>query len=288
MYHFKRIFLFFSVLILMSCELYTNIKRKPSHHPTLTVHAFMSQHDVLAVLSYTQPMDSLGRQVPSDLPELEVWLTENGKESNRLKAHGTGIYGLDSMNFSRHIDYAICVKDKTGEKILESGPDRLPVPPEIISAQYIQDTTTMPEANFLVLELDNPANKYNGFDISRFYSIDAGDTFQNSRDSMYGIFDFRSLIKPKEHNPGILNTTIKTATFLYPEPGEPGIYIDAISVRVKHLSSGMMLFFEGLKEAEEIFNEPFATRSPVYSNVTGGYGIFGSYSYTDSVLFLEK
>lgn len=146
----------------------------------------------------------------------------------------------------------------------------------------------MPESNFLVLELDNPANRFIGFDISTFYSIDAGDTFQISRDSMYGIFGFRSLIKPKEHNPGVLNITTKTATFLNPEPGEPGVYIDAILVRVKHLSSGMMMFFEGLKDAEETFNEPFATQRPVYSNIVGGYGMFGSYSYKDSIIFLEK
>lgn len=289
MHHFKWICSsILSMFILISCELYTDVKRKPTYHPTLTVHAFMSQHNIQAVVSYTQPRDSLGKQEVPRLPELEVWLTEDGKKTYQLTAHGEGVYRLDSMSFNPGKDYAIQVKDETGQNVLESGSDRLPAPPEIVSARYLHDTTTTPESNFLVLELVNPKNKFNGFDISTFYSIDAGDTFQNSRDSIHGIFRFRSLIKPGESNSGILHTSIKTATYLRPDIGEPGVYIDAVLVKISHFSPGMMLFFEELQEAEESFNEPFATRSPVYSNITGGYGVFGAYYYTDSVVFLKK
>ncbi len=289
MHPIKRLFLFIvPMLILISCELYSDIDRAPIYQPTLTIHAFMSQHDIQAVVSYTHPRDTLEAQDVPDLPELEVWLTENGQEIHQLSAKGEGYYRLDSMDFETEQNYAIHVKDKTGRLVLESGSDQLPAVPKILSVRYVQDTTTIPETNVLRLELANPINKYHGFDVSTFYSIDGGESFQNSRDSMYGIFRFRSLLKPTESSPDTLSTSIKTATFLRPEPGEPGIYINAASVKVSHFSSGMMLFFEELKEAEQSFNEPFATRSPVYSNITGGYGVFGAYHAIDTVVFLER
>lgn len=289
MHPIKRVFtIILSTYILISCEFYSDIERAPVYQPTLTIHAFMSQHDIQAVVSYTHPRDTLEAQDVPDIPELEVWLTENGQDAHQLSAKGEGYYRLDSEVFQTGQDYAIRVKDETGRLILESGSDQLPAAPKILSARYVQDTTTVPESNVLRLDLANPINKYHGFDVSTFYSIDGGETFQNSRDSIYGIFRFRSLLKPTESSPDILSTSIKTATFLRPDPGESGIYIDAVSVKVSHFSPGMMLFFEELKEAEQSFNEPFATRSPVYSNITGGYGVFGAYYFTDTLVYLEK
>lgn len=290
---FKIIFPFFFIVFSFNrCELYSDVLHKPEYKPSLAVHAFLSPElGIKAEVNYTVPQDSVGEQPVPELPALRVFLLQNGNVEYQLEEYGDGSYGLDpsDLEVAYNTDYRIRVEDHTGTVLLESGTDQLPLSPAIEAARYFQDTTTFPESNFLEISLDNSKPDYNVFDIRRHYSIDSGRTFRPARDPQYGIFSYNSLIDAREHDKGAdIDQTIKTATFLRPEPGESGIFINVLKVEVSHLSPELTRFFKDLEGAQEIYGEPFATKRPVYSNISGGYGIFGIYNQTDTVLFLER
>ena len=63
---------------------------------------------------------------------------------------------------------------------------------------------------------------------------------------------------------------------------------DSVVLKLVNLSEGIYQYSNSVKDYEYTRGDPFFDLAPIYSNVSGGYGIFGMYSYCDYGLKLTE
>lgn len=171
------------ILILFSisgCEIYSDVLTKPEYQPSLTMHAILSpQEGGQVYIKYTKPVDSTNAQPVPLLPELSVFLYENGAKKYTFTESERGHFILDTagMEIFPERDYHLKVEDKDGEIILKSGKDRLPSLPDILDTRFYQDTTTFPEKNYVDVEFNLTPDSETAYHFRKDYSIDSGQIF---------------------------------------------------------------------------------------------------------------
>lgn len=279
--------LFFSI---SGCEIYSDVLTRPKYEPSLVVHATLSpQEGGQVYLKYTIPVDSNEAQPISALPEVTVELYEDGFPKYTFTRQQSGYFVLEpnGLMLSPEQEYHLIVKDMNGRTILESGKDRLPSLPEIVETRFYQDTSTFPERNYIDVEFKWSSDVETTYHYRKDYSIDSGQVFILERDPMYGRFSIGELIYTTNRTEETIRSIINVPAFASPQPGGDRKPVNAAKLWVDHLSPVLSRFLQDVGDSRDSQGDPFATQKAVFSNIEGGYGIFGLYNSSQNVLYLE-
>ncbi|MBY5958902.1 DUF4249 domain-containing protein [Membranicola marinus] len=272
------------------CEIYSDVLTKPEYQPTLAINAILSPQEGGDVyIKYTLPVDSTNAQPVPVLPQLSVFLYEDGEKKYTFTEQDKGHFVLDTagLYIVPNRDYHLEVEDKDGEIILKSGKDRLPSLPDIVATRFYQDTTTFPEKNYVDVEFNLMPDLETAYHFRKDYSIDSGQFFMQGRNPEHGRFSVGELVHSADFPEGVFRKTLNAPTFGRPHPGTENEFVDAIKLWVDHLSPGLTQYLQDVADARNAYGDPFATQSPVYSNIEGGYGVFGMYQSWVDVLYLK-
>ncbi len=281
------------ILIIFSisgCEIYSDVLTKPEYQPSLAIHAILSpQEGGQVYIKYTKPVDSSGTKPVPMIPELSVFLYENGVKKYTFTELERGQFILDTtgLEILPNRDYHLEVEDMDGETILKSGNDRIPSLPDIVDTRFYQDATTFPERNYVDVEFNLTPDSETAYHFRKDYSIDSGRIFIQGRNTEYGRFSVGELVHSTSFSDSTVRKTLKAPAFARPHPGADNQFVNAVKLWVDHLSPGLTRFLQDVADASDANNDPFAIHSPVYSNIEGGYGVFGMYNSRVDILFLE-
>lgn len=283
--------LFTSVLLLFftaACQMYSDPLIRPDYEPSLAIHAILSpQEGGQAYIKYSRPIDTSGNWGIPDLPELSLFLYEDGEKKKAFTKKGDGHYILEKGNPEVFPDreYHIMAEDESGQMIFQSEKECLPALPQIRNIRFYQDSTTFPEKNYIDLDMDFLPQPGTALHFRRDYSIDEGKVFIQGREEEYGRFSIRELYFTKDYPEGKIRKTLRASTFMQVPPNEKNESIDATRLWVDHLSPALTRFLREVLDLDEAQSDPFAVRGPVYSNIDGGQGIFGLYnSFVEDIL----
>ncbi len=273
------------------CEIYSDALIRPEYQPSLILHAMLSpQEGGQAYIKYSEPIDSLRAQPVPELPEFSVFLYENGVEKYEYTREEEGHYILDTAHLLLFPDrdYHVEVKSIDGQLVLKSGIDHLPLVPDVLESRLYQDTSTFPENNFIEVACRFDPGSGGGFHFRKDYSVDSGMVFIRGRDLMYGRFSLGGLYDSRSYPDGMIHETLSSATFIKPEPGSENQFVNAVKLWIDHLSPGLTRFLQDVADFRDSGGDPFSTSKPVYSNIEGGYGVFGMYNSWVGVEYIEK
>ena len=291
-YHFQcTVYLILILTTISGCEIYSDALVRPAYQPSLILHAMLSpQEGGQAYIKYSEPIDSLTAHSVPELPEFSVFLYENGVEKYEYTREEEGHFILDTANLLLFPDrdYHVEVKSNDGQLVLKSGIDHLPSILEVLEARLYQDTSTFPEKNFIEVACRFDPGSGGGFHFREDYSVDSGMVFFRGRDLMYGRFSLGGLYDSRIYPDGTIHETLGSATFIKPEPGSENQFVNAVQLWIDHLSPGLTRFLEDVADYRDSGGDPFSTSKPVYSNIEGGYGVFGMYNSWVGVEYIEK
>lgn len=278
------------LFLLAGCEMYSDSPIRGEYQPTLLLHGILSpQEGGQVFISYTRPISPSGSGDIPDLPDLMVYLYEDGVKKGTFSAGEDGYFTLDKDTVALRTDrdYHVEAEDAAGEVLLKSGPDRFPPLPEIRQLRFYQDSVFFPEQNYIYVDLDWTWLPGSTLHFRKDYSIDGGETFKRGREEEYGRFSIAELYSGKDYPDGSVRDILKAATFQRPDPDASNEPINAVMLWIDHLSPNLSRFLTEVKDTYEAQDDPFATKNPVYSNIEGGAGIFGLYNSVVETIQLE-
>src|SRR5690606_21483263 len=267
--------------VIAGCEIYSDALIRPEYQPSMILHDMLSpQEGGQAYIKYSEPIESVDAELVPELPEFSVFLYENGVEKYEYTHLEEWHLILDTTDLLLYADrdYHMEVWSDDGQLVLKSGIDHLPPVPDVLVSRLYQDTSTFPEKNFVEVAFRFDPQSSGAFHFRNDYSVDSGRVFIRGRDLMYGRFSLGGLYDSRSYPDGMIHETLSSATFIKPEPGSENQFVNAVKLWIDHLSPGLTRFLQDVADFRDSGGDPFSTSKPVYSNIEGGYGVFGMYN----------
>ncbi|MCB0736013.1 MAG: DUF4249 domain-containing protein [Bacteroidetes bacterium] len=268
----------------------------------------------LVINSLFNDQDSFTIQVSRSLPvidkaELKLiseanlqLFNENNELIGKLTETTTGVYHLPGFLPEAQKSYTIKASHERYDAVQAT--DKLPAQPVIVKV----DTVLIPSTNEwdskfrIEVTIDDPSETSNYYMVqlmkaeAKWETVDTTDYYWrpiylttndpftanfNSSDNVQGeklLFQDAGF-NGKKHTYGF-STEYYNVLNRWQEPGFP----TAIQLRVYAISEAVFRYFESASRYESAKYDPFATPVQVYSNVEGGFGIFGGASSTVAII----
>lgn len=248
-----------------SCELTKEIDYETIYDgDKIVVHGFINAMDGVNVIvkKSVSPDNVTGID---QLNDVSIDLYEDGFKVQSLVAVNDCLYSTPTLfNVKSGSNYNIAVVSEGLPKVISlSQPIFLPV--EIDSLFLIIDELTY-YAN-LIASFNNNLHFEGSFYLKVFYFIN-GEIDSSRIDSE--IFNPYSLIDNTKNGVNVIEKQVGHVSGF-----------DSLKVELYTLSPDLTEFLQSFQKYDSSKEDPFFEQTyPVYTNIEGGYGIFGSYSYT--------
>ncbi len=257
-----------SVLLFSSCELSKEIDYKTIYDgDKLMLHGFISpQNGVELILKKSVAPNAV--DADDKVPNASVSLLKDGVVVAKLEKRGDYHYEVQrGFEFSYESKYSIKVEADGFEDLYSS--EQAIFEPIIIENLEIIRCENSSCSNLLVEFTYN-----SGLDAGiylKYLRYKNGE--EESSTSGQEIFNPYSLETDIVNGKNIIEHQLKFAAF------------DSIKVELYTMSPDLKLFFESTQNYETAKEDPFFEQPyPIFSNMTNGYGIFGSYSVSSKVV----
>lgn len=268
----KQLVLYFVVILLLtSCELVKQIEFEPDYDGgKIIAHGFISKNSGVQV-QISKSVPSNDTHQSSYIPDVQVTLyADNFPVSNLYETDSCFFISPDSIILKEGVAYKIIITTKD-YGTAESGEQYILPSIDIDSLIYRKDTINWKGEKLLYSFYDpeNNANYYS-FYYDAFHDVDLIRSSKPDDSFILSYFDDRLFNGQKTwREESFYSTFYKFDTVL-------------IVGRLFNISKEFKTFLESLNEYEYTKEDPFFEyTSPVYSNIKNGYGIFGSYTFSE-------
>jgi hypothetical protein len=286
----RTFFLFFHLktiaciilLFLIACLREKEISLEEFYEERPVVYSILNpEEDIHVHVSKTVPFNFLGKEIPV-IPDAKVVLTGYGTEVEIPFHQGKGIYFIsrDSFNVSPGKSYQLKIFFRDGQEIMATTavPKTKPVwesiGQEIIVRNPGDETSALIRFHFAW---------QNDWKTDGAYYVFSEDIFQHTRSGDYFII-------PEETQQGNIIGAVYTSAYSNFHP------FSRASVSLVKTSAEMKIFtdYEGrLRLINDqldmgMFWELYRGVIPEYTNIDGGYGVFGSYLKTDTTISIRS
>jgi Domain of unknown function (DUF4249) len=268
------LFVLFTMLLFASCEQEKLLENDiPYRGDKIVLQGFISQQEgVMALVQKTLPPSQPDGD--ATLPDAEVTLFEDGIDIGKLVRSSDGIFRTNPTFIVNPIaKYHLMVTsigltpaltpDVTAEPLVKFD-----------STSMIWDSTI---SNFAIIYYkikDGFPNKKNAYTFTLEYYGQNGRLSPNWENN--DIFDAFGLISDVELGVTGKSDLLRLNSMYQTGTGEVPIY--NYKIKLHSFSTEVSNFLESIYKDEGVRQLPWYEPLPVYSNIIGGYGIWGAYS----------
>lgn len=265
-------FMFLCIILIASCELNEEIKYDTYYEgDKIVIHGYISLNDGVKIcVKSSVPPNQIKRE--DKISNVTLYLLENNIIIDTLSPIDEYYYTL-SKPFSPKVDayYHIEAISSTLPKVI-SEQQKIPLPVEFDTLYIkIEELTNYARLIGSYRKKQNEIGYY-----LKLYSFYEGktDSFLSGSElfSPYGIIE------------DISNDRCSIDSYI----GHTSEF-DSVKVILYTLSSDFTKFLKSIQYYESSRDDPFYEYTyPVFSNIKGGYGIFGSYSYAKKYILTKN
>lgn len=266
-------YFYFSTMVLFlftSCEMVKEIDYDTVYEgDKIVVHGFISPQDgVQIIVKKTVPPNKVNAD--DRLEHAIIDLYEDGINVESLIVVNDYLYTTHSKFLPKVGSLYYISVEASGMPKAVSAPQTIIFPSEIDSL-YIKVEELTRFGNLIVSFYDNQLYEQ-AYYIKPFYFIEG--TINSTRSVGSEIF-----------NPyGLIDKTVFGVNSIEYPVGHISNF-DSIRVELYTLSSDLKKYLKSIQYYESSKEDPFFEQTyPVFSNISGGYGIFASYSYTYRII----
>ena len=270
-----KIIIPFIALIFISCEKRIEIEM-PEHQPKAVINCFFKPDEPFSIYAHK----STAITDPLSLP-VEDAIIKLYKDAVFIET----LQFNDSLYQSEHI-----VEEEATYKIIADFPvlervtatNYAPVPPTLISAEFLGLIATSNgfDKYQINIEIEDDVTKNNYYQITLVGEYEYVDEYEHEDSS--GILDQYTFSDASFNGA----TPIIKANYWIPKDY---LIINKLTLKLRAITEEYYTYFDSLdnhldsQEGDDIFGyiEPI----DMYSNIEGGYGIFGGYSEIEQVIF---
>ncbi len=258
---------------LFSCDLEKEIEYDPVYDGgKIIIHGFISQNEGVRVI--VRKSVPVNRTTENDIiSDAQVLLFGDGTFNLNLTEVEPGYFvSPPESKLATGVAYMIrVVTDKNGEA--ESSTQLL-LPEVILDSLIYEKSTQLTKSGKLKYYFKDPLASVN------FYSFSYKEFDHND---LIGTFPYNNeFIMPYISDIAFNGTLWSEDMFYYPPSNRDTI---TITGRLYNISPEYMKFLESMDDYEYTRGDPFFDHtSPVFSNIKNGYGIFGSYTFSEKSL----
>ena len=261
-------YIFIAVIFLSSCELqkeidYENIE---NYVPKIIVNGTVGLEDGVNIIvkKTTSPSNVNENDI---LSEVAVFLYKSKTDSIALKREGDYLFSLDSIPYvTSNQQYLLKVRADNLDEIHSDNQEVLPMP--VIDSLEIIDS--FPKRLKVYFNNEYEENQAYSLEILSFINGKI-DTFAMKE----GVYDIIDNIKKGTN-------TVERNINSFSES-------DSLRIELHLLSKDLVQYVNSVKNYEGSVEDPFYPQPfLVYSNINGGYGIFGADSYSSVVLEINQ
>ncbi len=260
---FKRVFVLQLLFLLYACEMKKEIDYEPlTYQPQIIVHGYISTADgVELILKKTRPVNSTNDN--DTIIGAKVCLYNEKQDSIYLSTTDQYHYKCDSLGFVKEGTQYYIKVNVDGFKELITAKQTILKPPTI-------DSVTMND-DFINIHFNNDysENEYFQAQCYRYYDGEMERRF-NEKFGMFVVENIKLGVN-----------TIECQNDSY--------HRDSILVELYVLSNDLMQFLTSLDAYDYTIDDPFFPQPyTVYTNISGGYGIFAAHNYTSLVIHTDQ
>lgn len=262
---------------LLSCEKDSNLET-PEFTPRLVVHSFISPQDTMLLVNVSTNKNVFGKRLEyqRNLP-FTVTMIDGDKEVVFSKFDTLGSYTARYQVYAGR-EYTLKVKCTGYSDVLAT--TRIPLEKSIvIQLDTVTELVKFPWGEYYTSNLQVKFNDFPGE--KNFYNIHAHMQYVSSS---YGISAY-NLAPVQENHSWLLSKIVSDnlldgksiiTNFTFDNYTSPDLLSKEIKAYVLHTDEAYYKYHNSLKKYSGT-DDPFTEFSPVYSNISGGYGIFASY-----------
>ena len=270
----KKLLIGFLIITgLFSCDLEKEIQYDPVYDGgKIIIHGFISQNEGVRVI--VRKSVPVNRTTENDIISgAQVFLFGDGKFNFNLAEVEPGYFvSPPESKLANGVAYMIrVVTDKNG--IAESSTQLL-IPEVILDSLIYEKSTHLTKSGKLKYYFKDPLVSAN------FYSFSYKEFDHND---LIGTFPYNNEFIMPYTSDISFNGTLWSEDMFYSPPS----HRDTITItgRLYNISPEYMKFLESMDDYEYTRGDPFFDHtSPVFSNIKNGYGIFGSYTFSEKSL----
>ena len=289
------------LLTIMSCEKEVKIDQK-EYPPKIVLNSIITPNSSEIIVELSESRDMLYDKY--DFPPISnatIKLFDNNTYIDTLTEVSDGIYSISHSVLPTHT-YKLEVSNTKFDNVTAT--TVVPTPATITNFNTTLDQNLKSDINITIQDVGSEENFY-GVEITRLDSINDTTSFSSGySESSYACSNSQVIEYPSQD--GIVGENC-TNLFLFTDKlfagttytfncynentfwggGPDGIDIfTKIWVNLKTINEDYYQYTLSTNIALENYGNPFAEPVRIYSNVEGGFGIFGSYSvYKDSISF---
>lgn len=255
-------------ILLISCELSKEIDYNTTFDdPKLIMHGFVNIEDGAQVM-VKKTVDPDNINDDDRVEDVKVFLVRNNTDSIILNKETDYFYSANTPGFiNNENSYHIRAK-ANGFQDISSKTQMILETPVIDSVNLLIDKTYYSN---LVLHFNNTYSEKESFYINVIYYLD-GETEETM--TSYEKFNPFSIIKDAKPQSNSVEYHSGHAS-----------YFDSLKVELYVLSDDLSQFLISQQNYDYSKEDPFYPQTyPVYTNISGGYGIFASYSYSSTII----
>lgn len=290
----KKIFFLFSLAaaaLLTACEKeVTNIKL-PESDSKLVVTSFISPHDTAVHVRVTRSVSSIGYQKPTWEPVADAMVRLSDETQTVSLAYDAlaGSYFIERMQFPivAGTTYTLRVTSSDGEQAeaTTTVPAALDVPLTVTLDSAASPNAPQKEYS-LRISWPDPAGPINYYRVAGEVTREFKRVPDNGPYPLYAapvIWNGEEVVEDKGQDGALLYSPKGTLWGLGSDP----FTTPSLHVYLLHTDQAYYEYYRSLRTATRSQDNPFAEPVLVYSNITGGLGVFASFTRTTAVVQLN-